>query len=61
MLDGRIKLDCVNMDEKHRTCVALSKTYCKKEQCRFYKTEKSLSAQLATIRKRIPDYRAKEG
>ena len=48
------KRDCVNYHE--RGCVALTKTFCNKEDCRFYKTKKMLHEQIAKIRERLPEY-----
>ena len=31
--------DCAFYDKKNKSCVALNKLYCKKENCNFYKTK----------------------
>ena len=33
-----VKTDCFAYDEEHKTCDALKELYCKKEQCKFYKS-----------------------
>lgn len=49
-----MKRDCVNFHGGG--CAALMDTICAKGECRFYKTARQVEAQVAEIRKRIPDY-----
>lgn len=36
-----MKKDCILYDKEHERCRGLKDLYCKKEDCTFYKTEKS--------------------
>ena len=51
-----VKADCLNLEENTRECRALDATYCKHTDCPFYKNQEMLDAQVARIRRRIPNY-----
>ena len=38
-----VKEDCFAYDSKYKQCDALNDLYCKKENCRFYKSKETLS------------------
>ena len=54
-----IKYDCLNYDKEKRWCKGLHDLICANratKKCPFYKNQAMLDAQIAKIRKRIPDY-----
>lgn len=52
-----VRTDCLAYDKKNGgECKCLMELKCAKGNCRFYKNQDMLDAQIAKIRTRIPDY-----
>lgn len=48
--------DCLGFDRHSKMCFILDKTYCNKEDCKFYKNQRIVDEQTEKIRQRIPNY-----